>query len=215
VRSRRRLVESDSDSSIVFTLHSCRTGRSLNWIGYRCRGYGVSDECLARRPVCSLSRKPSQLLQGSLPPVLPQPANLELSRRSAPRYPLIYTNCRPPISRSHLTSDETPLYSQHMNQFSVHTFIHPHRQLRIATNTCIQPVCLIILPSSTRSGRPVFMSWLDLAAVLALGCFNRRGLLHCHHSNVCCWTRSCPAFAGTQNCPATTWTLTDTYLLNA
>lgn len=47
VKSRRRLVE--SDSSIVFTLHSCRTGRriGLDWVYCGCRGYGVSDECLA------------------------------------------------------------------------------------------------------------------------------------------------------------------------
>jgi hypothetical protein len=65
----------------------------VNW------GVGVSRFRLLFSSTAALftfaqASKPSQQLQGSLP----QPAELELARRSAPLYPLIYTNCRPPIS---------------------------------------------------------------------------------------------------------------------
>jgi hypothetical protein len=64
-----------------------------------CSGVGVSRFRLLFSSTAALftfaqASKPSQQLQGSLP----QPARLELSRRSAPIYPLICTNCRPPIS---------------------------------------------------------------------------------------------------------------------
>jgi hypothetical protein len=64
-----------------------------------CSGVGVSRFRLLFSSTAALftfaqASKPSQQLQGSLP----QPARLELARRSAPLYPLICTNCRRSIS---------------------------------------------------------------------------------------------------------------------